>query len=410
MGVSMDSKLDLEPRRRRPRRKVLTDAMVAALPRHPRRTVFHPDPEMSKFGVRVRPSGPATFTVVMRDTFKRQKWIKIGLSSEMPIADAREKAREVVRRLAAGLEAFEPPKPPADTVAAVAANWLHRHVEKNNLRTADELRRIVDRYITPHIGSRVFVAVNRKQIAELLDYVEDHHGIAQADATLSTLRAISTWVQRRDDTYTPPFVKGMRRVPKQARKRSRILNDAEIQAVWNADGGLFGAFVKLLLLTAQRRDKVFGMKWNDIGDHGVWVIRTEKGEKGNAEAVKLPELALQIIRQQPRFASNPYVFAGRRNGRFYNFAHFKTVFDKTCGVSDWRLHDLRRTARSLMSRAGVQSEIAEKVLGHTVGGVEEIYDRHSYLDEKSEALRKLATLIEFITNPPADNVVPLVRS
>ena len=60
-----------------------------------------------------------------------------------------------------------------------------------------------------------------------------------------------------------------------------------------------------------------------------------------------------------------------------------------------------------MSRAKVLSEHAEKVMGHAIGGVEGVYDRHEYAAEKSEALRKLAALIERIVNPPADNVVPL---
>ena len=74
----------------------------------------------------------------------------------------------------------------------------------------------------------------------------------------------------------------------------------------------------------------------------------------------------------------------------------------------WTLHDLRRTARSLMSRAGVPRDHAERVLGHAIAGVEGVYDRHAYEDEKAEALDKLARLIEAIVNPPdKTNVVPL---
>lgn len=71
----------------------------------------------------------------------------------------------------------------------------------------------------------------------------------------------------------------------------------------------------------------------------------------------------------------------------------------------WTLHDLRRTARSLMSRAKVPADHAERVLGHVIGGVRETYDRYEYLDEKRDALEKLAGLIELILKPPADNVV-----
>ena len=60
-----------------------------------------------------------------------------------------------------------------------------------------------------------------------------------------------------------------------------------------------------------------------------------------------------------------------------------------------------------MSRAGVTSEIAERVLGHKIEGVERVYDRYDYYEEKAEALRRLAALIGVIVNPSTDNVVLL---
>jgi hypothetical protein len=76
-------------------------------------------------------------------------------------------------------------------------------------------------------------------------------------------------------------------------------------------------------------------------------------------------------------------------------------------IPHWVLHDLRRTARSLMGRAGVASDVAERCLAHMPGGVEGVYDRWSYIDERRTALEKLHALIERITNPTSDNVVPL---
>lgn len=277
------------------------------------------------------------------------------------------------------------------------------------MRSGDEMQRIVTKYILPHLGNRNFVDVRRADIARLLDHIEDNHGAAQADAVLAVLRRMATFVQSRDENYALPFTKNMRRVAKKDRERSRTLDDGEIRSVWQhaESAGAYGALVRLLLLTAQRLDKVADLQWGDVSADGIWTIRTEEGEKKNARVLKLPDLALRIIARQPRFTSNPFVFAGRRHGRRGFNGHDKSMFDKACGVTGWRLHDLRRTARSLMSRAGVQSEHAERVLGHAIGGVEGIYDRHSYATEKAEAVRKLAALIERIVNPTADNVVSL---
>ena len=78
-----------------------------------------------------------------------------------------------------------------------------------------------------------------------------------------------------------------------------------------------------------------------------------------------------------------------------------------CGVSGWTIHDLRRTARSLLSRAGVNADVAERCLGHVVGGVRGVYDRHQYQAEMLHAYEALAALIERIVDPPSGVVVPL---
>ena len=68
-------------------------------------------------------------------------------------------------------------------------------------------------------------------------------------------------------------------------------------------------------------------------------------------------------------------------------------------MEDFTFHDLRRTARTLLARAGVRDDIAERCLGHVIKGVEKVYNRHTYLDEKREAFEKLAALVSRILNP-----------
>jgi integrase len=71
------------------------------------------------------------------------------------------------------------------------------------------------------------------------------------------------------------------------------------------------------------------------------------------------------------------------------------------------IHDLRRTARSLLSRAGVQSDVAERLLGHVIPGVKGVYDRHSYGEEKAQALEQLADLVSQIIDPPESSIARL---
>jgi integrase len=390
------------------RRRRLTDKQLAALPRKRKRYILK-DPEWPGHYVRVSPEGPIVFCAVARSPIDhKSKYATLGNTAEITIAEARERCREAIKRIRAGLPIVEPRPPQPETVAAVAANWLTRYVERNKLRSAEELRRQVEKYIVPVWGDRPFVDIKRSDIALLLDVVEDKHGPAMADAILSTLRALANWFAARDDNYNAPFVRNMRRTPPQDRRRDRVLTDAEIRQIWKTAeaNGQYGSIIRLLLLTAQRYKKIAELRWSDVDDHtGIWTLRTEAREKQNPGRLKLPQVALDIIRAQPRIASSPFVFLYRTNS-----GYTKTEFDFRCGVTDWRLHDLRRTARSLMARAGVQSEIAERVLGHAIAGVEGVYNRHTYDSEKALALEKLAQLVLHIVDPPADNVVSLVAS
>ena len=92
--------------------------------------------------------------------------------------------------------------------------------------------------------------------------------------------------------------------------------------------------------------------------------------KGYSGKLKLPEMALDLIAAQPRIAGNPYVFPGRGDGPFNSWSQRKDELDeKLPDMEPWVIHDLRRTARSLMSRAGVLPHIAERVLGHAIQGL-----------------------------------------
>lgn len=111
----------------------------------------------------------------------------------------------------------------------------------------------------------------------------------------------------------------------------------------------------------------------------------------------------------------PFVFPGRFDDRPQNgFSKAKAQLDATIAkesgraIPPWVIHDLRRTAKSLMARAGVAAHISERVLGHAIPGVEGIYDRHHYLEEKAAALQSLAKLINRIVTKPAPEEIPPV--
>jgi integrase len=387
-------------------RKTLSDNGVAALKPRAARFAFA-DPELAGHYVRVTPNGAKSYCAVARDPGGKQVWTTIGAPDPkaLPIEESRSRARQIMRRVRDGLPAIEPK---GETFGAVAEEWRARHVRKNGLRSAAEIERLIDRYILPAWRDREFVSIRRSDVASLLDHIEDKHGPRQADCCLAIVRGIMNWFASRRDDYTPPIARGMRRQSPTAQARSRVLTDDELRAVWEAAGacGAFGGLVQTSLLTAQRRDKVATMRWIDV-ENGVWTIPAAPREKSAAGTLALPEMARRIIDTQATFADNPFVFAsGRCKGPLAGFSKLKDRLDRLSGISGWTLHDLRRSARSLMSRAGVSSEHAERVMGHAIGGVEGVYDRHGYREEKAAALAKLAALVDTIVGA---NVVPLRR-
>jgi integrase len=387
-------------------RRTLTDKGVHALKPRAARYAF-PDPALSGHYVRVQPSGSKSYVAVTLDPRGRQVWTTLGSCDVLGIEEARRRAREVIQRVRDGLPAVEPP---ANTFEEIAEQWLVRHVRARRLRSEAEITRLLRAHVYPAWKGRALVDIRRSDVAALLDEVEDDHGARQADYVLALVRQITNWYATRSDSYAPPVVKGMRRTSPKERARSRVLTDNELGEVWRAAeaNGTFGAFLRLLLLTAQRRRTVAAMRWDDVKSDGTWMIPTLERQKGTGGDLLLPTVALEIIRSQPRIGSNSYVLAGRANSHIGGWSKPKAAFDAQLkGVAPYVLHDLRRSARSLMSRAGVRPDIAERVLGHAIGGVEGVYDRHAYKDEKAGALKRLAALIESIVHARSAAVLPM---
>ena len=307
---------------------------------------------------------------------------------------------------------FEPEsaekKAKAGTFKEVAQDFITNYVEVEKLRSQAEIVRCLDKYAFPQWGTRRFLEIGRADVAKLRDHIRERHGTRQANMVLAVISKLMNWyAANRSDTYASPIVRGM---TYKTTARERVLSDDELRAVWHAGEGTFGDIVKLLLLTAQRVGKVGTMQWSEVKD-GVWSMPREPREKSNPGTLKLPHAAIDIIEARDQVAGNPFVFAGRVHGQAFNsYSQGKAELDAKlpADMPGWTLHDLRRTARSLMSRAGITSHIAERVLGHTIKGVEGTYDRHAYDDEKAHALKALAALVERIVNPPqGKNVVDM---
>ena len=317
----------------------------------------------------------------------------------MAIDEARERAREHHR---AGTRRPAGAEPKGETFGDVAANWLKRHVAAKGLRSRPEIERLLPSTSCRHGATASSSQSGASDVAALLDEVEDDHGARQADYVLEHRARHHELVRRPARRLQPADRARHAAAEPHAQARARFSSDDEIRAIWKAaeSGGAIRRHRPAGAAHGAAPHKITTMRWADISVDGEWTIPKEPREKDTAGTLVLPEAALAIIQAQDRIGENPYVFAGRGGTRQRVLARARRRLDEAAsGVPAWRIHDLRRTARILMCRAGVRPDIAERVMGHAIGGVEGVYDRHAYTDEKADALQRLAALIDAIVHP-----------
>lgn len=381
------------------------------------------------FGVRVTAGGARAFVLNYRLRGREYRYT-IGAWPDWSALKAVRIARDLRQRVDRGENPLDDrtPSSATATVASVLDDFVAQHVRNKHqpLRSAVEYESAFNRLVKPRIGKLGIYEVRRSHIIKMLDEIEGANGPVMADRTLAYLRKAFNWYAIRDDQFSAPVVRGMARIKPKERARTRVLSDEEIRAIWPALGnvGTYGAFVRTLLLTAQRHGEVACMSHKEIGADGIWTIPAERYKTKRPNFVPLSKAALGIIDAQPKIDACDYVFPSRAKTPFSRSGKSKAKLDKAIfaamkkraknGVKveplpNWTLHDLRRTAKTLMVRAGVRPDISERVLGHVIAGVEGTYDRHSYAEEKRDALEKLVTMVERILNPLPSSVATIVR-
>jgi integrase len=381
-------------------KRPLTDRGIAALKSAPpgKRKLYW-DAVVPGLAVRITDTGVKAFVLVKRFPGNPNPTARsIGKVGAVTLEAARAQAREWLAQVAAGRDpAREAEARRRDTLQAVCEEWWQRKAQA--YRSASAQRSRLERLIYPSVGSIPIREVRKSDIARLHDRVTDENGPVAANRAVELLTAILNWHATRSDDFRSPIVRGMTTAEV---ARDRMLTDNELRAIWRATAdGAFGSLIRFLLLTAARRSEATELRWNEIAE-GVWTLPAARNKVRQDLMRPLSGAALAIVNSQPR--TGDFVFNGHRP--LVAFTLLKAELDTASGTSGWVLHDIRRTARSLMSRAGVSSDIAELCLGHVLPGIRQVYDRHKYVEEKRIAFEKLATLVSGIVDPQ-ENVVAI---
>lgn len=273
---------------------------------------------------------------------------------------------------------------------------------------------LFDGHIKPLAGRRLLRKIRRADVVEVVDAVRNKGLSTQANRVFAEFMAMLRWAEQKEYiSGVPSFHKFKTR----ENSRDRTLTDAEIKNVWNgvADlGNLTRDFVRLLLLTGQRRDEVRRMRWDEVDlKAGLWTIPASRYKTGRDHVVPLVGPALDILLSlQPPNTKKPkgYILAGRDKNAFNGAASAMRRLRKALpGKTDFRLHDLRRTCRSRLSARGVDTATAELVIGHVPQGMIRVYDRYDRLDERREALKRWGDFVLSVAGEHGKNVVVMSR-
>jgi integrase len=347
------------------------------------------------FGIRVSHAGAKAFVLVYRFN-ARPRRLTLGRYPALSLADARSIAQEALRTVALGSDpAVEKMRTrhsqAIESFDGFVTYFIEAYARPKN-RSADETERLLRREFVTTWGNRHIAEISRQDIAAVLDRIMRDGRHTMANRSLAAIRKLFNWAVERGIIEQSPCTSI--RKPANEVSRDRVLDDDELVAVWRAAERTpypFGHIVRLLILTGQRRSEVTSMRWVDIDvKHSTWSIPAELTKAGRQHVVPMTKIVEQLLVSIPRFESD-FVFParGRTHRSFSGFGKCKERLDELSGISDWTLHDLRRTVATNMARLSVAPHIVERVLNHTtgtLGGVAGVYNRFGYLPEMRSAL------------------------
>jgi integrase len=373
------------------------------------------------FGVRVTAGGTKSFVLFHRQNGRKYletlgRWDENAGGGTLTVREAIVRADRIAKDINSGRREDPRPertrrledgdKPEGLTVSGLLDMFLERYVKKEaKLRSGADIEAKINRLVRPRIGSIGIYQIRRSHVVAMLDEIADENGAVQADRILAYVRKAFGWYATRDDEFSIPIIRGMSRTKSKEHARKRILADDEIRDLWTALDSVpacCAAYVKTLLLTATRRSEAAYMHAREL-DGDTWTIPGERYKTKVSHVVPLTAQARDVIGKVGK--DTKFIFSNDGGETAISaFSDIKLTIDAEIAkvrvgkppMQQWGFHDLRRTARSLMSPAKVPADHAERALGHVIGGVRETYDRHEYLDEKRAALEALAKVISDI--------------
>jgi integrase len=322
----------------------------------------------------------------------------LGKYPALKINEARDQAASLLSEVNAGvdIEGTKRAERRKRLLDPSVKEFAKEFIEKYSMvkkRTWQEDQRILNKDVIPVIGNLHMTEVKKRDVVSVLDRVQDRGAMIACNRTFAVMSKMFNFALERDVIESYP-VYGIKKRGSE-RSRERILSDNEIKVLWKSLGNTsVSMLLKFLLITGQRTGEIRQMLFSEI-ENDVLTIPAKRTKNKLTHMVPLSTAALDIVNEMKKISKSDFVFPGRAKA-----GDVDKCLDKNAAAHhlrkillnfDWNrttAHDLRRTVRSNLSKIGVRKTVAERVLNHKEQGVSGVYDRHDYLDEKTEALQK----------------------
>jgi hypothetical protein len=278
-----------------------------------------PDGEVRGLYLQIFPSGKASWAFRYRFGGRTRK-LTIGASPEIGLKDARDLARAAHLQIASGEDPGAVKQaartdakalPARDMVEKVAAQFLARHVKNLGAATRNEVGRVIAKEILPAFRGRRLSEIKRPDVIEWLDAIVDRGAPISANRALSWFKGLCNFAVERGVLDVSPIA--AIKAPSPETPRDRVLSDDELRSVWEAADALepvYAGFIKLLILTGQRRSEVAEMRWAEIDlENRVWLLPKERAKNGVEHSIPLSDQAAEILKALPRIAGSDFVLS-----------------------------------------------------------------------------------------------------
>jgi len=401
-------------------------------PPPPKQQIDFWDDSLPGFGVRVSYSGTKTWVIMYRynGRLRRHSFAKVA---ELDLADARKAARKKLNSVDDGQDpaADKAVDREAKSFADLAHEYLERHA-KPMKKSWRQDERMINQELLPRWKHVKPADIRRADVRALLESIVDRGAPIHSNRMLALVRKMFNWAIG-DEWVEQNPCNQVKRMGKEV-SRDRVLADDEIRKVWaaiDAEEPPIKAVFRLRLMTAQRGGEVLNMRWDDLDlAAGWWSMPASRVKNGRPHRVFLTDEAATILSELKEWYEQRIVEinAGRAKKGLEPKAMSEWVFPspraeapvawvqkaaqrirQSSGV-EFRPHDLRRTAASLMTGSGIHRDVVKKILNHVDKDITAVYDRYSYDAEKRKALIQWGQQLDRILTEQQNRAVLFFQS